>query len=486
MGSEAKPAVTQHADSDLRTTSSFSWESQRRFAELSGDWNPIHINPLAARRTSAGRPVVHGMHLVLAALEQAAAQFGSLPALRTLSARFQKPIYVDEQLALEWSKDSDNVTIRARIDDAILAEIRLHLGDSPARQEQAHVAPDDGAASACRELSLEEMAGRSGIVRPAATADALQLQFPRAAMWIGVHRVAGLLCVSRLVGMECPGLHSLLSAVDIELSSTNTSPVLAYKVESIDPRFRQLRIGVSGLGLEGQVKAFARLPSTSQASMQELSTRVGPHEFQGQRALVVGGSRGLGELTAKIIAAGGGVPVITYAAGEADAERVVEEITASGGRCERRKYDIASPAEEQLATLSAPVSHAYYFASCQIFRRRTQAFSRELLDEFMAYYVDGFYRLCTALRAASPSACGVLSLFDRAGRAPTRHDRVRMAKVAGEILCADLSRVWPDVRIFVRRLPRVPTDQTSSLVPVKSADPLQVMLPIVREVQESK
>ena len=53
---------------------------------------------------------------------------------------------------------------------------------------------------------------------------------------------------------------------------------------------------------------------------------VGPTEFAGSTALIVGGSRGLGALTAKILAAGGGKVIITYATGRADAEDLTEEI----------------------------------------------------------------------------------------------------------------------------------------------------------------
>jgi len=60
-----------------------------------------------------------------------------------------------------------------------------------------------------------------------------------------------------------------------------------------------------------------------------------------------------------------------------------------------------------------------------------------------------------------------------------------MSKAAGEILCADLQRQLRGLRVIVRRLPRLPTDQTSSLVPMETGDPLRVMLPIIRDMQQS-
>jgi hypothetical protein len=58
-----------------------------------------------------------------------------------------------------------------------------------------------------------------------------------------------------------------------------------------------------------------------------------------------------------------------------------------------------------------------------------------------------------------------------------------MAKIAGETLCADLMRDTPGLTILVSRLPRVLTDQTTTVALIDAADPCQVLLPLVRQVQ---
>ena len=109
---------------------------------------------------------------------------------------------------------------------------------------------------------------------------------------------------------------------------------------------------------------------------------------------------------------------------------------------------------------------------------------RDRFVRFFDFYVDGFYEICQQLAGM---AGGKLSVFYPSSVAVESHPpemtEYAMAKTAGEVLCADLNAQWPNIRIVVNRIPRVLTDQTASLVQVELADPLNVMLPIIRQVQ---
>src|SRR5215468_585951 len=77
----------------------FSLDDQLRFAAWTGDANPMHVDPLAARRTQYGQPVVHGVHGLLWALDAAAAAGVELTPFRGLSVQFQKPILLGDEVA---------------------------------------------------------------------------------------------------------------------------------------------------------------------------------------------------------------------------------------------------------------------------------------------------------------------------------------------------------------------------------------------------
>lgn len=65
-----------------------------RYAEMTRDFNPIHLDPEFAAGTSFGRPIAHGtlgLNLVIEALERT---FGALPRDVRVEVRFIAPVPV--------------------------------------------------------------------------------------------------------------------------------------------------------------------------------------------------------------------------------------------------------------------------------------------------------------------------------------------------------------------------------------------------------
>ncbi len=465
---------------------SFSSADQMRFASASGDRNPMHLDALQARRTQAGAPVVHGINLLLWALDSLAATQPDLPTLRGIRAQFNKFVYLDEDVEAVLNQQGPaSAGLIISVDGAPRSKVNLDFGDIVTDYPGwfASLAPVP-LPQAPRNLSLDQMAGLSGRLPFQMTAEDAAAIFPAATMWLGARRIAALAASTCLVGMVCPGLYSIYSELSIvACAESGLQDSLAFRVAKTDPRFQLVEQEIAGGGLSGTVKSFVRTPPVQQATMESLAGVVGSTEFTGSVALIVGGSRGLGELTAKLIASGGGRVLVTWHTGKNDAEKVAGEIRAAGGRCETFAYDARRPAAEQLAFLSDAPTHAYYFATPAIFRSRSKMFSEDRFKEFLAIYVDGFWQLAQALRARQPR----LSIFYPSSVSVTERPRgmteYTMAKAAGEVLCADMNVSLAPLHVTVSRLPRLPTDQTTSLATVATAHPLETMLPIIREVQ---
>ena len=373
---------------------------QERFAESSGDTNPIHVDLVAARRLLFGEPIVHGMNAAIWALEV----FESRPA--HLKVRFCKPIFLGEKVTASLKSEG---CIEVRSARGLLINIKT-----------------DGT---------------------------------------GLYSIKTMMDLSRLVGMDCPGLHSLLSFVDVKFSSEEE---INYNIKTVHERYSLMEINVSG-SVEGTVKAFMPPAPVVQPDMTAVAAAVSTTAFKDQCALIVGGSRGLGEVTAKIIAAGGGDVIITYHTGVRDAERVVVEITKWGGRCDLFQLDVTKSVK---LDLEKPPTHLYYFATPRILKHSDVLFDTQLFQKFCAIYIDGFIKVydeCrkiadNKLRVFYPSSVAVDGILENL-------PEYAAAKAAGEMLCREVKGV-------TRRLPRMNTDQTAAIPVVPGADTLELMLEI--------
>lgn len=466
---------------------SFQGADQIRFAELSGDWNPIHVDEVAARRTQAGTRIVHGVHGVLWALEEAA---GHLPLaqLRTLRVKFERFITLDQPARLVIAQqDEASARLEILVGGTIATIAVLAFGPRKPEPAPLPVAADSPRFGPARQdvrvLDLPEIAGQDGYVASAAPDTDFAQAFPALSAAIGAARVSALAALSRLVGMACPGLHSVFMKITIDLHDGAESDAVAFRVKRLDDRFRLAVLEASGRGLAGTVECLVRMPPVAQPQMAELKTLVKPGEFAGSVALIVGGSRGLGELTAKLVAAGGGHVIVTYLVGRDEALAVAADIRAHGGTCDVLPYDARLPAAPQLEKLPAVPTHLYYFATTRIFRQKTELYEPGLFREFLGVYVEAFHDLCAALNADERPLAAFYPSSVAVEDRPRDMTEYAMAKAAGETLCADLAAFQPGMRVLVHRLPRLLTDQTATTVQVETAPAEQVMLPLIRQTQ---
>jgi NAD(P)-dependent dehydrogenase (short-subunit alcohol dehydrogenase family) len=466
----------------------FSIADQERFAALSGDRNPIHLDAVAARREFTKQPIVHGAHLLLWSLDAYFSRAAGEGPFAGLRANFEKFVAVGATVrASVVRRQQERVIIALSADDEVVATAQLLFGDPSMASERAanypRFSPTEPAPMRFEDLAREAL---RGVCRT--SGDGIEALFPQAARALGRERVMGLACASFIVGMVCPGQASIFRSLNLD--STNLrgeAGEMSFEIARLDERFRFVRLSVSGSGWRGGVDAHFRPPPVSQPAIAGIAAEVDRNEFDGAHALIVGGSRGLGELVAKILAAGGARITLTYSVGEADAKRVQAEIAAFGGSCDLLRYDALAPSAPQLSSLTRPPDQLYYMASPAVLPRRSKHFERSLFDAYLSFYVDGLHDLYRALRAASKQRIAIFypsTVFIDAP--PPGYAEYAMAKAAGEILCGDLRRTDEGCATSVTRLPRLATDQTLSLKAEKFADALDLLLPIVRRVNAER
>jgi NADP-dependent 3-hydroxy acid dehydrogenase YdfG len=312
--------------------------------------------------------------------------------------------------------------------------------------------------------------------------------FPNLVRVLPPMQLAALLATTRLVGMECPGRHSIYSGLNLAFGSNSTGiPKLNYLVTHCNKRLALLLMNVEAPGMKGQIKAVFRPEPQGQPAFTEICGEVESEEFSEQRALIIGGSRGLGEVTAKLLAAGGAEVIITYYHGQQDAQQIVEEIVSHGAKAACHPLNVIEPSQgllNRVVNRSKPL-YLYYFATPAIFGAAKGKFSSQRFNTFVEYYVTGFLRTVETLADAST---GLQKIFYPSSSAieelPLDMGEYAAAKMSGEIFCDFLQKANPGLTIHKPRLPRIATDQTVSLLPVNSQDPVSILLNHLRKLRQ--
>jgi acyl dehydratase len=489
------PLILMHTDFSFAPTSRFaiSSDDSKLFAELSGDFNPLHIDPTLARRLIFGSAVPHGVHVLLSGLDTTFAKVEATLRMHSLRVAFLAPAKHDEPLTVKCSKNERGMLQIAILQHhAQLQNIALQAGERDGATDDVDmpdISPPDGEP---QKLDFADMVERSGNLELAVDRELLRTLFPTLARLFPSQQAAVLLACTRLVGMECPGLRSIFAdlAVTFDRAEGSQTPSLSFRTDRADRRTSSVHLQFQATGARGEITALVRPEPVTQASAAILVSQVMRDEFAGQQAIVIGGSRGLGEVTAKLLAMGGANVVITFARGRDDAIAVSQDISTSGGRCSPVHFDVGEPphvlTEEWPQTNFRP-THVYFFATPSIQIVKLRSFSDSRFRRYCDYYVNGLARSLSAIDQLFSLGKTPLNLFypstifiDELRSGTTEY---AAAKAAGEVLCRMLERTRLGLRVAFPRLPVLKTDQTSTLRGGGvAADPVPVLLKELRRI----
>jgi NADP-dependent 3-hydroxy acid dehydrogenase YdfG len=415
--------------------------------------------------------------LLLSALDRWSSSPRDAVRIGELKVVFRKPANVDTAIDFEIAGD-DPIRLVARVGDARVMEATLRSrdvsGSPPATVATAPwpVVPVDVPSDALDE--------HRGTIAIAIDLDAATRMFPHAIARLGSLAVAELLATTRLVGMICPGLHSVYGGLALRARDADTHS-LAYEVKRTVPKVSLVDIAVRGAMFEGNLETFSRPRPRPGPSLDELARVIEPGEFAGQRALVVGGSRGIGETIVRCLAFGGAEVCATYHRGADDAARIVAELAATTKprAIVAAQLDVTRPID--LASVwrfdRAP-THLYYVATSRI---PTGRFAPADLHELLRYDVDGLAATVAATFALTGDSLVVWTPSTATLDTGSGNAAFALSKAAMEELCRRLPGL-ARANIHVPRLPRVATDQSAALVELPARPVLDVVLPELREL----
>lgn len=449
------------------------------FAELSGDYNPLHTDPVIARRTHFGECVVHGVFLLIWALDRWETEAPTHKGWAKISARFLRPVIAGSavRLTAEAVKDGRiTLSLESGGRTAVQCDLLLAVNAASGIAAVDEMLPPRETATA---IALDRLTEASHSLRLHWSAQHGQRLFPALSKIHPASSLALLLAATRIIGMKMPGEHSIFLQLDLTLTpSSAAGGTLNFRRAEYRKSTQRLAVAVTGNAGHGLLWALGRPAPVSQLDMAAVKQHVSARRFAGRNILIVGGSRGLGELAAKILAAGGAKVALTYRLGSDDAARIVADIKRHGGNAEAFQLDTGGEDWEQTLTRhGSGYDHLCYFATPPIVDGDGQNISDSLFAKYAAVYVIGFIQVAQWLARQTAGKFAVFNASSVAAETPPlRNLEYAAAKAAAEACCRWLKVAHPQANIHVARFPRLLTDQTSSFLSAGEHDNLQTVL----------
>jgi acyl dehydratase/NAD(P)-dependent dehydrogenase (short-subunit alcohol dehydrogenase family) len=464
----------------LHTERTFALADLSAFAELSGDFNPLHTDPVAARRTQFGGCVTHGVFVLMWALDSLQAQSGSKNQWAKISAKFLRPVLTGLKVtatAKEKNAGEINVTV---------SEAGRLLLQCDVTWVEPH--PGKKESGARNEIPPREIPAQAQIETKATVVEVLDLfwpdklgekLFPSLAATQSLDSLAVLLASTRVIGMKVPGEHSVFLQLDIAFAPhPQITRPFTYRVAEYRKSSQRLGIAIAGVAGHGMLWALVRPAPVAQPDMVKVKQQIPADCFLGRRIIIIGGSRGLGEIAAKALAAGGAEVALSYRLGANDANHVVSDIVANGGKATAFQLDIAGAGwDANLSAACAGFDHLCFFATPPIVGGDGTTFNAELFGKFCDVYVASFINVAQWLAKQN---AGQFALFNASTvyveSPPLRNLEYAAAKAASETCCRWLAAAYPKARVYAARFPRLNTDQTASFLSAGEHDNLETML----------
>lgn len=448
----------------------FSSSDLELFAKFSGDRNPIHLDPIYARRTQFGAPIVFGVNLLLWAMDYLYKKHAIV--VNFISIKFQRPVFLNADVEIKFEQDgkliiSQNGNINSVMLFAIAKEIsKFNYEKLPLLKINKMYS--DGICNF--NVGERDEFLFSGDYKIGKTL------FPEIFEVYGDRAICEIANSSFIVGMRCPGEHSIF--VDLKINFQENHENSFYKITKLESRVGMVAISFKGKAINGTLGAFFRPKPSKFHDMQAIKLAVKSDEFKGQRILIIGGSRGIGEVVAKILAVGGGMVSITYNVGVKEAEKVAEDIRNNGGNCTIHQLKIDK--KNKFTNLHEKYDFIYYFATPKILP--SNFLGKSDVYEYDQIYVDGFTDVCNYFFNTNKSIRIFYPSTSFIEKSKPNLDVYINSKIKGEERCRFLRDLY-NIDINVKRLPILQTDQNLSILSENSKDIVTVMLPIIREIQ---
>ena len=460
----------------------FNNNDQLNFSKITGDSNPIHLDKSYAKNTLFQGIVVHGLNLVVWALEKSISS--KIKDIKRIKINFLNFVSLNEEVFVKKIKNSNKkiqLIIKSKKERKIIIE--NFISNEKISFQKNHHTLENKKKNSLKRKNMKRIKGFLFLQRNKNYIKKIYTKINNAA---AIEKIVRLISISRLVGVQLNNNPGVLSSIDLSFQNTSLKNKIYFKVKKFVKKFSFCELEVEGNGIKGSIESLL-IPEISQISFNEITKGITKKILLNKKILVVGGSSGLGEITVKTLCALGANVTFTYNNNYKNSKKIITDIKKLNLKCNLFKLDVTKIKKKDLIFLnSKKFENIFYFATPKIVA--TNKFNKGLYKEYLNYYVESFKKILKILNQTKENKIKIFfpsTIY--INKKNTKFIEYINAKKKAESLCNRFNKK-NNLKYYIlyERLPRILTRQSSSFYDLNYSNGSKIILKIIKKLNNIK
>ena len=460
---------------------------QLAFAQISKDFNNIHVNSQASRKLIYGNQLVHGVNILISSLIFLSKK---KIKLKNISCTFYRPVFLGQKIDFFLEKkygENYSLFIKTKkiLNCVILININL-IKDEIINKRSFKANKIEKTSQKKINNFKGKINSRNRFYKINISNFSLPNHFSKLKLLLSKDQIREILSISYFAGMICPGEFSLLSKIQITVNKNilYRNKYIKFFIQKFDKRINRYEIKFLN-NISGKIYAFQYI-LTEPEKIKNLK-KINKKKFlKNKYSMIIGGSRGLGEVTSKLLAIAGSNVIISYNQGKKESELIRSEILKNlKSNCKLIKINILKDDIKQKLKEVIKCDYFFYFATPKIEKTNQNKFDKSLYKKYLEFYDTKFRKLCITLNRLSKKKVKVFypsTVFISLNN--NNFKEYVAAKKVAEKNIKTLNKSLNKVKIFSYRLPIMKTNQNINIISKVKNKNAQILLPIIKNLSK--
>ena len=459
---------------------------QKEFAEISKDYNKIHTDPVASRKLIFGNQIVHGVNTLMTALIFFSIRKKNIK-IKNISCTFYKPIYLNKKINFYLEEKNNEYYLHVKSGSILNSIIHINKLGFQLNSDKKY---KNYRKNTIKKINIKNIlshdcnfnfTNRFFLINNKNFK--IKKRYKKLLNIFSNTEIKDILSLSFFVGMVCPGKYALLGKIDLNFEKNKKYIFndIKFFLNKFDKRINRVEINFSN-SIIGKIYAF-KYNVSHQEDLKNIKLKIKNKFLKTKKAIVLGGSRGLGELTSKILSSAGSDTLVSYNHGKVEAQKLKSNIIKlTNTKCKIMKIDMLRENNFLKFKNENAYDFLFYFATPKIINNYIKKFDSQLYKKFNEFYVFKFSRLCKLLNKISRKKVKVFfpsTIF--LNYKENFFKEYVLSKKKAEANIKYLNKKLQNIKIISYRLPIMDTDQNINVVKKNKINNFKILFPVIKK-----